>query len=70
MGNVCGEEVIRLAFVAIVAFGFGVVLMDTLQEKPKPQSHPVAQQAVLGMPIICDAVVCQNGQICKCYVRK
>jgi len=57
--------VVRLAMVALVSFGFGVVLMDTLQErKQKPEVRTYAEPLKLTAPLQCDATV--NG---KCYVR-
>ena len=60
----------RLAFVAICSFGFGVALMDTLHEPAPKKARPVAQQAVLGTPIICDATVEQRSKPTEAWSRK
>lgn len=58
----------KLAFTAVVAFGCGVLLMDTLyRPEPKPRwtmQQPYADPLRLTPPVQCDATV--NG---KCYIR-
>ena len=65
----------RLALVAVCSFGLGVALMDQLAEPKRTKPAPVPQQAVLGMPIICDATVEQRTKPTepwskKCYVAR
>jgi hypothetical protein len=49
--------------------------MDQLAERKATKARPVAQQAVLGLPVICDATVEQRTKPTdpwshKCYVAK
>ena len=66
---------IRYSLIAVCSFGFGVALMDQLKQPQAQKPQPVARQAVLGPPIICDATIEQRTKPTepwsrKCYVAK
>lgn len=50
----------KYALTAVVAFGFGVALMDQLKEPKRTKSQPVAQQAILDKPIMKPDITVQH----------